>query len=555
METTEHKDHIQLLPEHIIDQIKAGEVIERPSTLIKEILENSIDAGSNKIDLHIVDNGLELIAISDNGKGINAKELPLAFYRHATSKIGRFEDIYHLNSYGFRGEALASIASISKISCDSKTHSQTGLIKINGGEITFHDQTEEFNQKTGTKIYIRDLFYNTPVRMKFIQSKTSEKNQIIKIIRSFLLINPQISFSIKWDQAEKEIYPIATQEKRILDVLFKGKETPFLHSQTDYDGISFQIFLSEESSRGNAHKHHFIFINNRYIQDIQIHKIIINSAKHLWPDGETGHYIAKLYVPNDEIDVNVHPNKTVVKLFKAPKIYSIISGTIKAKINIPSKVNSQTPQNELGLEFQDETNDLPLAKEIDYKKIDFTQSSEVNHYLDHIHDQQNVFHLSHRTQFIFFESMGIHIEDNQALCFKKLDIYHYYLQDLLEKIENDPSKESIPLLVSRPLKISEKINETLDLYIKEIGFEYDLLDEKTVVVRSFPKDFQHITYLEFLEFILNQNTIPINISNFSPKAIAKSLIEKIISNNFNILKAKKLLSPIDESTLVKIYGK
>ena len=123
-------DQIQLLPEHIIDQIKAGEVIERPSTRIKEILENSIDAGATKIELHLIDNGLELISIKDNGKGIHAPDLPLAFCRHATSKIDRFEDIYHLNSYGFRGEALASIASISKMTCDSKTTNTEGLIKL-----------------------------------------------------------------------------------------------------------------------------------------------------------------------------------------------------------------------------------------------------------------------------------------------------------------------------------------------------------------------------------------------------------------------------------------
>ena len=135
---TQTKQKIHLLPEHIIDQIKAGEVIERPSTLLKEMLENSIDAESTEISVHLRDNGLELINIQDNGNGIDSEDLPLAFCRHATSKIKRFEDIYHLHSYGFRGEALASIASIAKVRCESKTSGTTGSILIEGGETKSH---------------------------------------------------------------------------------------------------------------------------------------------------------------------------------------------------------------------------------------------------------------------------------------------------------------------------------------------------------------------------------------------------------------------------------
>ncbi|MBT4791013.1 MAG: DNA mismatch repair protein MutL, partial [Halobacteriovoraceae bacterium] len=216
---------INLLPEHIIDQIKAGEVIERPSTLIKEIIENSVDANSTKIEIHLRENGLELISIIDNGFGISHQELPLAFCRHATSKINHFEDLYHLSSYGFRGEALASIASISRVTCESQTKNGWGLIKISGGETLTYQHEAQANTETGTQLFIKDLFYNTPVRMKFIQSKTSEKNHLKKILNSFLLTQYQIEFSIKWDDKEKEYYqPRTNPADRIKDVLFKNKD-------------------------------------------------------------------------------------------------------------------------------------------------------------------------------------------------------------------------------------------------------------------------------------------------------------------------------------------
>lgn len=248
---------INLLPEHIIDQIKAGEVIERPSTLIKEIIENSIDAGSKNIELQLINNGMDLISLIDDGHGISKPELPLAFCRHATSKIERFEDLYTLYSYGFRGEALASIASISRINCESTDKDgNSSLIKIEGGQIITHTDLGDMGLPSGTKLFIKDLFYNTPVRMKFLQSKTSERNHLRKIINSFLLIQPNIRFSIKWDEQEKENYPIESElEKRIQRVIFKKNQNQKMISfSQDYDGISVRGFVSEDSSRGSGHK-------------------------------------------------------------------------------------------------------------------------------------------------------------------------------------------------------------------------------------------------------------------------------------------------------------
>jgi len=166
--------NIKLLPEHLIDQIKAGEVIERPASIVKEVIENAIDAGATQIDVHIENNGMDLISIKDNGHGMSIDDLPYAFCRHATSKISRFEDIYSLHSFGFRGEALASLASVGRVSCVSVPRANTE----NGGKIEIHGGKEISRVPykggaPGTSLYVKDLFFNTPVRMKFIRSSSS----------------------------------------------------------------------------------------------------------------------------------------------------------------------------------------------------------------------------------------------------------------------------------------------------------------------------------------------------------------------------------------------
>ncbi len=199
--------NIELLPAHIIDQIKAGEVLERPAALLKELIENSIDAGSSEIHIQIIDNGLTLLSIEDNGCGMNFDNLPKAFLRHATSKLKNFEDLYQLQTFGFRGEALASVASSARVTCISQPENLTesgGKIIINGG----HQEllTPQKQGQKGTSLYIKDLFFNTPVRLKFIKSKTSEKAHLKKMIYSFIFSHPEIIFSVKFDDKEKEIY-------------------------------------------------------------------------------------------------------------------------------------------------------------------------------------------------------------------------------------------------------------------------------------------------------------------------------------------------------------
>lgn len=551
---------IHLLPEHIIDQIKAGEVIERPSTLIKEIIENSIDAKATKIELHFVSNGLELIHIKDNGIGINADDLHLAFCRHATSKIKQFEDIYHLYSYGFRGEALASIASISKITCLTKTKNTTGQIKINGAEVIAHRAEEAENNQTGTEIFIKDLFYNTPVRMKFIQSKTSEKNQIKKIINAFMLTHPHINFSVKWDDQDKTFYPARTKEdfsKRIHDVVFPKQKFHFIHIENEYDSMHFEIYLSKESSRGNAKKTHYILVNDRFIQDIQIHKIILNTAAKIWPEGETGHYIAKLSLPADEVDVNIHPNKTVIKFFRSPQVFSLVSSAIKQFLN-------QEEIKNLKESLSQEVQSLPIDigkddfKNIEYKQIDFTNQESVSNYLSNIHVNE-VESNSNPTSFI------VHEYENSAIIKLDKELYFLKSQKLLQNHlcmilgKKDLNQSSIPLLVSRPIYLKSELSNGFKDDLSILGFEIDQLEAKTIVVRTFPKDLQNFEYLKIIESIISCGDVKTfikNISQFKIENIGQSYLKDVFYSYPKIeLIQKEIMTLIKEKDLLKVYGK
>ena len=325
---------IKLLPEHLIDQIKAGEVIERPAMVIKELVENALDAGASELNIHIINNGLDLIAVEDNGWGMSPEDLPTAFCRHATSKLERFEHLYQLLTYGFRGEALASIAAISRTRCLSapaENPQDGGKFDINGGK---QEPVLPWpSEKGGTSLYVKDLFYNTPARLKFIKSSISEKLALKRTLTSLMLANPHVSFSIKWDDKERQYYPAVDPDKlreRVAGLFFNNNEKVnlLLPFAQEYGSLKVQGFLSTTSSRGNTGKSHYILANGRTIHDPQIHRIVLNKTESLWPMGEKGHYFLRIEVPEEDIDVNIHPNKTQVKFFQTAEVLALISSAL-----------------------------------------------------------------------------------------------------------------------------------------------------------------------------------------------------------------------------------
>ena len=597
--------HIQLLPEHIIDQIKAGEVIERPATLIKELLENSIDAQSTHISIHIVNNGMDLISVEDNGRGIDGKDLYLAFCRHATSKISNFEDIYNLYTYGFRGEALASMASISKITCNSTHQSKTGLIKIHGGEVITHqydqndqnDQNNQHDQNDGTSIYVKDLFYNTPARLKFIKSKTSEKNQLKKVLNAFLLTHPQVTFSIKWDEQDRQVYPAIEEdqlEKRIQKMFFKKHPISFETIKSEYDQIHFSCLLSNESSRGNAGKHQYLFVNKRFVQDIQIHKVILNSAAGLWRFGETGNYFAFIDLPADQLDVNVHPNKTVVKLYRASQVFSQISSSIKKIISKQQELMSTSivSENSDLSHINSRNRDAIIARPSDFTAKSSSQDSNENISFSNLFSSSHSTRdsgselsqkeLSYKSTINNFQQGQMDEQQDYSIVFQNkrfaiLTAFHMDLALLIDlkklawvcfsKLLSEQSS-SIPLLVSEPLRNLSHNSINFLTQLNNYGFELDQLDQTTMVLRAYPQQLDGLAYLDFLIILIDSLELNESASESISEIIDRILkdrrspapnlsahgIRKLI-DKFNLvwLQEQKIALQLDNAKLEKVF--
>lgn len=477
---------IEILPEHIIDQIKAGEVLERPASLIKELIENSLDAASTEINIHLVENGLDLLSIEDNGHGMSFENLPYAFLRHATSKLKTYEDLYRLNSFGFRGEALASVAASARVTCTSQPSNHT----LSGGKLIINGGAEEMlipyqSKNHGTSLFIKDLFYNTPARLKFIKSKTSEKATLKKMLYSFILSNPQTHFSVKWDDKEKEIFkPVSELEnlKRIEQVFVsKNTDSKIWHTVEAYQDYKVEVFFTPETHTTPQYRHHYLFANNRFFQDKSLHMTVLRTLEPIWRFGDNGHYVVKLTIPPQDLDVNVHPNKTQIKFLKSDIIYSLLVTALRNALKthqlpVISPAASQSPF------FTREENQSFDLSHMSY-------ANQTSHNSSSSYSPQSISHeLQSTSPIIGFVSPAIILLSIENLFYiasisKLMSIF--FTDSLSKFIANEEVPG--PLLISEPFKISKgKIDSHFE-DLKNLGFELDRLNPEVIVLRTFPR--------------------------------------------------------------------
>ena len=539
---------IQILPEHIVNQIKAGEVIERPANIIKEILENSLDAGADDISLHIVDEGLTLISIKDNGKGMSFEELPLAFKRHATSKLQSFEQIYSLNSFGFRGEALASIASVSQIHCQTMTQNQdASSLEINAGEISHHINLEN-KANIGTELFIKNLFFNTPVRLKFTQSKKSEKRHIEKTIRAFLLSHPNIKISIKWDDQDKQIYQPTDISNRVSQVFYKRSKNPpeLLKTYIEYDDIKIRAFISKDSSAGYSYKEQFLFVNGRYFENKALHNTICRNLGLIWPDRNQGHYVLFIETPQHKIDINIHPRKTEVKFQESASLFSLISEMLKKIVNDAPVIHNQ--ENKSSNNYNPTSQNFFSSQSSHFSsrdlKKDYLQSQpelDTNNYIQSL-NWDIVQNLSNR--FSLLSS-----PENQFFI---VDFYQFALF-FINKNTQASNNEATPLLVSEILRLPELSENDLDK-LKEKAFELDKLQD-SYALRTIPRYLLNLKYQIFIEELVNSILqdksfeFEFEVSPFS----SLNFLNNYLIENLSLLISNKVLMSLSDEKLKKLW--
>ena len=468
------QSNIRSLPGHLVDQIKAGEVIERPANLIKEILENALDAGASEIELRLEGGGLDLVQCVDNGTGMGMEDLPLAFLRHATSKIGRFEDLYALETFGFRGEALASMASISRVTCSSHNRKRAdgsfdgGRIEIHGGKTIAH--LPSVGRRTGTNLSIKNLFYNTPARLKFVRSQAAEKNAIKRALNAFLLANPKVEFRIRWDQKEKQVFPATEDlEERLQQTLSRKGESAreFHFFEGEYEDHRISGYFSAQGKKGSSGKHHFLFVGGRVFFDRSLHYNILQVLEGHWAFGESGDYVCFIEVPKKLLDVNVHPNKTQVKFFKHHVISGLIGSTLQQTLakHVASREYERTTPASL---------DKETLQEFLREREHCANTPEMAPHVQGPRDGEIVI-LSGRF-YLEKKEHGFVLCDFAGACV-------CYLKKHFPSRVNEAC--TTPLIIAEAFSLDQTWDETLQRF-GPLGFHFERMDAGTVLLKSVP---------------------------------------------------------------------
>ena len=321
-------DRIKLLPEVVANQIAAGEVVNRPSSVVKEMMENAIDAGASTVTVNFCDGGRDLIQIVDDGCGMSPTDARMAFDRHATSKIASVDDIYKLHTFGFRGEALASIAAVAQVELKTRQASDEfgTQVFINGGEF---DKQKPCGCSVGSQFFVRNLFYNVPARRRFMEKSTTLARQIRDEFERVALCNPQIAFKLFNNQAPIYDLDRTNLRGRIVDVVGKSIKNNLLEVSAETSLVKIEGFVGRPAAAKKSSYKQFLFVNGRYFKSPYFYKAVMKAYEKLIPAQTQPDIFLYLTIDPDRIDVNVHPQKTEVKFSDGEAIWQIINAAVR----------------------------------------------------------------------------------------------------------------------------------------------------------------------------------------------------------------------------------
>ena len=529
-------DIVKILPTEVSNKIAAGEVVQRPSSVLKELLENSVDANSSKITIIVKNAGKNLIQVIDDGDGMSRRDMHSSFVKHATSKINKIDDVFSISSMGFRGEALAAISSVSMIEMtSSKADENDGyFIEINGGEII---NENELNVDKGTSIKVKNIFFNVPARRNFLKSDFVELRHIMNVFHNIAISHHGIEFS--FINNDEEIFYLKKEslKKRIISI-FGEKIREHLvpiDEKTQIANLTGFILKPEYAKKSRSTQ--YIFVNNRSIKSQFINHSIFSSFEGLLRDGFYPGYFLFITMDPVKIDVNVHPNKTEIKFDDDQHLYSIINSSVKHCLGIYqvtpvldfekdssmdisyNHVNSdpKTPTIEVDSEFNpfkvfNEENFMKKNSDIELKN---TQSDIIDNSTSKIFQIFNKYIVSTSTSSL--------IIINQNLAHQRI-LYEDFLKSIFES-----SSKSQKLLI--PFEITLSISQLI-LFKKiitefsSLGFEYELLDS-LLTITSIPHQLENNSIEEIIDEILNDDndfdqSKNLSYSDFFAKKLSKS---------------------------------
>ena len=342
---------LRILPKNIADMIAAGEVVQRPASVVKELMENAVDAGAGQVDVVVTDAGRTLVQVIDDGSGMTPDDAVLCFERHATSKLATAEDLHHILSFGFRGEALASIAAVAEVTLRTRTRdAQVGTeVRMAGSENTL---TREVSCPVGTNVAVRNLFYNIPARRKFLKSDNVELRHIVEEFQRVALTRPEVGFSLTHNGRSIHVAKPAKSVKfRIQDLLGPALTGDLMDISADTTIASLRGYVGRPESARKALGNQFFFVNGRYFRSPYLHKAVMKAYENLVPEGSTPSYFIYLDVDPSTVDVNIHPTKAEIKFEEESLLFQTVLAAVKEAMGRASVAGS--------IEF-----DNPEAREI-----------------------------------------------------------------------------------------------------------------------------------------------------------------------------------------------
>lgn len=537
---------IQILPKDLSEKIAAGEVIERPASVVKELVENSIDAGATEIRIELQDAGKKKIQISDNGTGMNDDDVLVSIERHATSKISYLDDLWNLNTMGFRGEALPSIAAISRFTIDTKASNQNGTrVYFEAGTLKNHSLSEKI--ETGTTITVEDLFYNVPARLKFQKTRSTEAAFIREMLEHFALTHPKVAFTLVHDDRKSFSYKIQSEHSKRIQEIFETKNDSDLeYIESKYHNIEIHGWLDRNARMPNS-KSIFISVNKRIVRDKLLLQSVISALKPRMMEGEFPRIALFVQVAPNELDVNVHPTKTEVRFQKSKDVFQVVHGALSklattaakpyystnfAKEMKPEALFQEPIFSKDIFQYKIKSNNLtePTSEiRIDSDKLKLEAASQ-----NHLSTSSYSYSLKQELNAITSPSMHyIGQLKNTYLLFQDADglvlIDQHAAHERInyEKIKNKfftNSMQKQPLLMSITVKCTPE-DQAFALensaFFTKLGFELESFGEKSLLLRSIPQGVSDKHALELFNQLLSE------IKESTPEEVLESDPTKI----------------------------
>ncbi|MHB8777273.1 MAG: DNA mismatch repair endonuclease MutL [Anaerolineales bacterium] len=487
---------IRLLASEVSSQIAAGEVVERPASVVKELIENSLDAGAKNISIAIVESGRTLIEVADDGHGVPAAELELAASRHATSKLVQSEDLFHISTLGFRGEALASISSVSHFTMISRVASdrEGARLKVDGG---VSSKVEKVGAPVGTVVRVENLFYNVPARLKFLKTDITERRAIDAMVTRYALAYPNVRFKVT-DGRQATLQTAGDGDRRAILAALYGVDVAkqMLEVMAQEEGLSLSGFISPTSLTRSNRKEITFFVNGRWVQEISLTSALLQAYHTLLMVGRYPLTALFLEIAPEDVDVNVHPTKAEVRFKSQDKVFSFVQRSARKALLAYTPVPSVSPQlwgirsvpveKEVGIDWSiayDEsvTGNGPSANSDELQTVNYEETSNQKSFATGVPLFRLIGQIG-STYLVAEGPDGLYLIDQHAaherVLFERLMAQH--------ETKNIPAQALLaPEVVTLPPQSAQMLTEQLP-FLNHFGFEVEEFGTNTFQVRAMP---------------------------------------------------------------------